>query len=103
MRSKSVRLTVRESSCTTPHGLHCLAHVLELTEVVFSEVTVLVCFEVNSNLLDVRHLNVRRLARVGETAIFVFTFKTFARVRDTERFGQFLREYGTFNIAGFLR
>ena len=57
MKSGSVCLTVGESSCTTPHGFYCLAHVLELTEVVFTEVTVLVQFEVNSDLLDVRQLN----------------------------------------------
>ena len=85
MESRSVRLTVRESSCTTPHRLHCLAHGLELTEVIFAEVTMLVHFEVNSNLLDVRHLNVRCLGRLGKRAILlVVTLKTFARVGDND-------------------
>jgi hypothetical protein len=57
MKYRSVCLTARESSCTTPHGLHCLAHVIEITEVVFAEDTVLVHFEVNSNLLNVLRLN----------------------------------------------
>ena len=76
----SVCLTACNSACTTPHGLHCLAHVLELTEVVFAEVTVLVHFEVNSNLLDVRRFDVRRVTWVGKfTILFVGTLKLFAR------------------------
>ena len=83
----SVHLTACNSACTAPHGLHCLAHVLELTEVVFFEVTVLVHFEVNSNLLDVQSFDVRSLARVGMRALLIWAFKLFARVRDADCLG----------------
>ncbi len=84
----SVCLTARESICTAHHGLHFFAQVCELTEVIFAEVAVLVHFEVNGNLLNVQHIDVRRLAWVGKLLIrFVFTLKTFARVRNTDSSG----------------
>ena len=92
MKSRSVCLTARDSLCTAHHGPRCFTQV-ELAEMVFAEVTMLVHFEVNSNLLNVRHLDVLCLAWVGKQAIFVFTLETFARARDTERFGQFLWEH----------
>ena len=87
MKCSSVCLTACESSCTTPHGLHCLAHVLELTEVVFAKVTVLVHFEVNSNLLGAQRLDVRRLARVGIRALLIWAFELFAREGDADWLG----------------
>ena len=84
---RSVRLTARNSGCTTPHGFYCLARVLELTEVVFAEVTVLVHFEVNGDLLNVRRVNVQRIAWVGVWAILLCAFKLFAYVRDADRLG----------------
>ena len=73
---RSVRLTARNSACTTPHGFHCLAHIVELTEVVFAEVTVLVRFEMNSNLLDVRRVDVRRIAWVSIWAVYSSSLHT---------------------------
>ena len=71
---RSVRLTARDSACTTPHGLHCLAHDFELAEVVFAEVTVLVLFEMNSDFFDVRRFDVRRVTRVSKfTSLYVGT------------------------------
>ncbi len=84
---RSVRLTARNSACTTPHGFYCVTRVLELTEVVFANVTVLVHFEVNSNLLNVQRVDVRRIAWVGVWAILLCAFKLFSHVRDADRLG----------------
>ncbi len=91
----SVCLTARESICTAHHGLHFFAQVCELTEVIFAEVAVLVHFEVNGNLLNVRHIDVSCLAWVGEFAMFVGTLETFAQVRDTDSCSQFLWEHSS--------
>ncbi len=95
MKSGSVCLTARDSFCTAHHGPHFFAQVRELTEVIFAEVAMLVHFEVNGNLSNVRHIDVRRLAWMGKLAMFVFTLKTFARVRDTDSCGQILWEHGS--------
>ena len=84
---RSVCLTAHNSACTTPHGFHCLAHIVELTEVVFAEVTVLVRFEMNSNLLDVRRVDVRRIAWVSIWAILLCAFELFANVRNADCLG----------------
>jgi len=86
-KSYLVRLTGRESSCTTPNRLHCLAHGIELTEVIFAEVTVLVHFEVNSDLLNVQRLNFRCIAWVGIFTMLIWAFELFARVGDADLFG----------------
>ena len=95
MKSGSVCLTACDSFCTAHHGLHFFAQVCELTEVIFAEVAVLVHFEVNGNLLNIRHIDVRCLAWVGKLAMFVVTLKTFAGVRDTDSCGQFLWEHSS--------
>ncbi len=84
---RSVRLTARNSACTTLHGFHCLAHIVELTEVVFAEVTVLVHFELNINLLDVRRVDVRHIAWVSIWAILLCAFELFAHIRNADRLG----------------
>ncbi len=84
---RSVCLTARNSACTTPHGLHCLAHIVELTEVVFAEVTVLVHFEVNSNFLDVQRVDVRRIAWESIFTMLIWAFELFAHVGDADWFG----------------
>ena len=98
----SVFLTARDSFCTAHHGLHLFTQVCELTEVIFAEVAMLVHFEVNGNLLNVRHINVRHLAWVGKLAMFVITLETFARVRDTDSCGQFLWEHSSLQHSRVL-